>query len=186
MSQMRSNSARNRKAILQAARTQRSAGRPLQFNALAAAADVGVGTVYRHFADVEELTETLVLDLFQELQLNAAAAVKSQDPDRVARFFTYALGLLVNDPDFGAVATRQSCALAETSSSRQLLMSAISDLLDSARERGDFVTEFSTGDMVALTCGAAYAVRHSEAPPDRAAAYLRALLAGAQLPIAEG
>jgi len=65
MPAMRSDAARSRTRILEAAR-----GRPsdsIRLNDLARETGLGVGTVYRHFATVTSLIEALNIDALQEL-----------------------------------------------------------------------------------------------------------------------
>src|ERR1700755_1345585 len=76
---LRKDAARNRCRIMDAARAWATDRKPLQLNAVAQAADVGVGTVYRHFPTPEALTEALAADRFAALIREAAAAPPTQE-----------------------------------------------------------------------------------------------------------
>lgn len=71
---LRKDAARNRCRIMDAARALASSRKPLQLNAVAQAADVGVGTVYRDFPTPEALIEALAEDRFTVLIRQATAA----------------------------------------------------------------------------------------------------------------
>lgn len=59
---LRRDAARNRRRILDAARSLADDGKPLQLNLVAQHAGVGVATVYRHFPTSEALTEALAAE----------------------------------------------------------------------------------------------------------------------------
>lgn len=178
MAELRRDAARNRSRVLDAARALQDAGEPLQFNSIARAAEVGVGTVYRNFATVAELDEALVLPRFAEMEALAAAAAASGAARRVETFLEGALATLVTDHRFAAVATQPVLLGAEASEARARLVRVIGELLDGAREAGDFRTEVSSPDLLVLLCGLAYAVRRSHADPARSRRYLEILLRG--------
>ncbi|WP_291813662.1 TetR family transcriptional regulator [Cellulomonas sp.] len=131
-------------------------------NAVARAAGVGVGTVYRHFATVEELEETLAWDRFDEL----GALLDADGDDVLAHAIEAHVRLMVDDPVFERVMGRPDPHLEETGRRRDALLTRVDVALARARERGDLRPGVDAGDVVLLVCGLAYAVRHGGLRPD--------------------
>jgi AcrR family transcriptional regulator len=76
----RADARRNRERVLSAARAQFAAnGLEAQIDDIARAADVGVGTVYRHFPTKEALLEALAADRFIRLAEWAREALEAPD-----------------------------------------------------------------------------------------------------------
>ncbi|HYS34166.1 MAG TPA: helix-turn-helix domain-containing protein, partial [Pseudonocardiaceae bacterium] len=97
---LRKDAARNRCRIMDAARALVHTGRLVQLNAVAQAADVGVGTVYRHFPTPEALVEALAADRFTALidQAEQSAAA----PDALRGFLKAAVTAYLQDDAFAA------------------------------------------------------------------------------------
>ncbi|MBD7919921.1 TetR/AcrR family transcriptional regulator [Cellulomonas sp. Sa3CUA2] len=156
MDGLRKDAARNRERIVDAARRLLADGKPVGLNAVARAADVGVGTVYRHFAGVEELEETLAWDRFDEL----ADLLDEDGDDVLGRAIAAHVRLMVEDPVFERVMSRPQPHLEETARKRDALLARVDTAMARARERGDLRPGMGAGDVVLLVCGLAYAVRH--------------------------
>jgi AcrR family transcriptional regulator len=78
---LRADARRNRGAVLAAARDGFSAeGLDCQMEDIARSAGVGVGTVYRHFPNKDDLVAALVADRFQRLAERAEAALAEDNP----------------------------------------------------------------------------------------------------------
>lgn len=166
--------ARNRARILEAARATLAAGEPLQLNAVAHRAEVGVGTVYRHFPTPEALREGLVEHRFTELIALAAAVADDDDPGAaLRRFLADALGVYAADPEFAAVTTSASAERPETAELRAELQTAFGTLVDRAATR--LRPGYDGTDLLVLVCGLGYSARLR---PVRASAYIDALLDG--------
>jgi AcrR family transcriptional regulator len=78
---LRADARRNRERIIEAARdvfAKQGAG--AQMDDIAAAAGVGVGTVYRHFPDKHALMDELVAAKFRAFADNAEVALEVEDP----------------------------------------------------------------------------------------------------------
>jgi AcrR family transcriptional regulator len=177
----RRDAARNRAQILDAARRMVADGHSVQLNAVAREADVGVGTVYRHFATVDELLETLVLDRFRAMTTDARRAAEAPHPVPAFRaFLCSALAVYIDDEVFASVAATPQPALEETQVARAALLAEFGRLLQHVGETGSLRPSISAADAMALICGIAYAAklapgRSSEGAADR---YLGALLDG--------
>lgn len=82
----RSDVARNRSSILEAAREGfAEGGRQVEIRQIAARARVGVGTVYRHFPSRDDLVRTLVDLASQEGRALLEEAVREEDPSAAVR-----------------------------------------------------------------------------------------------------
>lgn len=172
---MRGDVVRNRQRLLEAAAAMRRRGQPLQLNAVAHEAGLGVGTVYRHFADIEELTEALVHDRFTELETHARDVT---DAASLRTFLGRALDILVADSDFAAVATKPEPALPMTVDARSSLLAALSGAIADAQRGSNASTPLSPREVLVLLCGLAYAIRRSGASSERVHLYLDAFLQG--------
>ncbi len=177
----RRDAVRNRAAILVAARQMATDGQAVQLNAVARAADVGVGTVYRHFPTVDALVETLVEDRFTTMAAAAQTAALAADPAQALRaFLSESLQIYVEDDLFAAAAIAATPVQAQTEQLRTQLGDSVGTLLEHARRAGAIRSSLSPREAVALLCGVALAVRMSPPAARREVAdrYLDALLGG--------
>ncbi|MDD7928019.1 TetR/AcrR family transcriptional regulator [Microbacterium thalli] len=162
METLRRDAARNRDRILAVAREATDRGEALSMNAVARAADVGVGTVYRHFATVAELEEVVACARFDELD----ALLDGSGADRFERAITAHVGLLVADPLFEAVTARPEPLLPETAAKRDALIARLDDVLDDARTDGRVRPDIDAAAILLLTCGVAHSIRTAGIAPD--------------------
>jgi AcrR family transcriptional regulator len=172
MPTLRSDAARNRERILAAARELSAAGEPVQLNAVARRAEVGIGTVYRHFASPDALAEGLVEHRFVRLTALARAAI--DDPDAVGAlraFLAESLTVFVEDPVFAAAAVNQNPVRGETRELRAELISQFAALV--ARCESRLRPGLDALDLMILTCGLGYSVRLR---PQKVSVYLAAML----------
>lgn len=171
---LRSDAARNRERILDAARGHAERGEPLALNAVARDAGVGVATVYRHFATVEELEEALVWDRFDDL----AHVLDEAEGGRLDTALTRHFELLVDDALFERVTARAVPSLPETATRRDALVSRLDSLMGSAT--GRLRPGIGAEDVLLLLCGLAHSVRGAGLPADapRARRLLGVTLAG--------
>jgi AcrR family transcriptional regulator len=174
MTTLRRDAARNRDRIITAARELNTRGEALQFNTVARWAEVGVGTVYRHFATPEALTEALVDDRFTELVDLASAAANGADPvGSLRRFLAESLQVFAEDASFAAASVNPRPARSETAALRTKLLDAFRALV--ASSAGALRPELDGDEMFILMCGLGYSARLR---PDKAPAYLDALMDG--------
>ena len=180
MDGQRRDAARNRAHIVEAARGRAAAGEGLALNAVARAADVGVGTVYRHFASVDELEEAVVAERFDEL----AALLRAAGPGQLEQVLTAHFRLLADDALFERVTARAEPALEQTTRTRDALIADLAELMARTRERGDLRPDVDAAGVLLLVCGLAHAVRSAgvpaDSPPGRA--LLRVVLDGLRPP----
>lgn len=171
----RSDALRNRERVVATAADMRRHGEPVQLNVVARKAGVGVGTVYRHFATVEQLTEALVLGRFDELERRAAGVTGQDD---LHGFLEHALAVFVDDDDFAAVATRPRPALSSTAEARHRLLAALTAAFDRVLAGGRPAQALTPVDALVLLCGVAHAIRVSGADADHSRRYLDTVLRG--------
>jgi AcrR family transcriptional regulator len=168
MEELRRDAARNRARILVAAREATDRGEALAMNAIARAADVGVGTVYRHFATVAQLEEVVVWDRFDELE----RMLDESGPDLLDRTIAAHVALLVADPLFEAVTARPHPVLPETAMKRDALIAGLGLVLERARGEGTVRDDIDATAVLLLACGVAHSIRSASLSPDSAEAQL--------------
>jgi AcrR family transcriptional regulator len=178
---LRRDSARNRERVLDAARDAVISGKPLQLNEIARAAEVGVGTVYRHFPSTEALVEAVVLPHFRQLVEDAHRGAREADPWlRLEAFLRRALHLQVDNAGFAAVVANQDNVLPETIAIKTELGGMFHQLLTAAIKAGCIRKGIQAQDINALLCGLVYSIQLAEAPRRTRLLelYLGVLLAG--------
>jgi AcrR family transcriptional regulator len=150
----RADARRNRERVLSAARAQFAAkGLEAQVDDIARAADVGVGTVYRHFPTKEALLEALAADRFMRLAEWAREALKA--PDAWEGF----CGFLRRSAELGANDRLLSEAMAERDAfqgaqrEKDELMEATAVLVERAQAAGELRPEIGAQDIAMLMCG---------------------------------
>lgn len=176
MDELRRDAARNRAQIIAAAQSFAVNGEPLALNAVARAANVGVGTVYRHFSTVEELEETLVWERFDDLD----ELLRDNSAGQLERVLRAHFTLLANDALFEKVIARSEPALEQTAEKRNGLIGQLQELMDLAKTRGQLRPEVDAQVILLLLCGLAHTLRIAQMTPDSAQAQtlLRVLLDG--------
>ena len=160
---LRRDSARNRERMLAAARDAVANGSPLQLNEIARAAEVGVGTVYRHFPSTEALVEAVVLPHFRRLLEDTQRGARQSDPWlRLTTFLRRALRLQLENAGFAAVVASQSSVLPETAAVKAELGGLFHQLLTAAIDAGCIRKGVQAQDINALLCGLVYAIQLAE------------------------
>ncbi|MEV0329376.1 helix-turn-helix domain-containing protein [Micromonospora echinospora] len=176
---LRADSARVRARMLAAARDRMAAGGlDLSMNAVAKAAGVGVGTVYRHFPTRQALLEALAAQSLETLVATAVAAAREPDVGTgLAALLRAGLRIQLSDPALAEVLAAVDAVCAETLDLSRDLAAAIATLLDRARTEGAIRPDLTADDLRRLLCGLQHAVRIG-ATDDDADRYLDILLAG--------
>jgi len=176
MNTIRRDVARTRLQIIEAARTLIGTGESPALNAVARAADVGVGTVYRHFATVAELEEAMVWEQFDTL----AKILSDAGPDQLAQVLSAHFRLLVEDPLFEKVTSRRQPALERTSQLQAALIEKLGELMGRSAELGHLRTDVEPAQVLLLLCGIAHSARTAQEAGDNigSAVMLRVVLDG--------
>jgi AcrR family transcriptional regulator len=154
---LRADARRNRERVLQAAREVfGNEGTEAQIDDVAAAAGVGVGTVYRHFATKDALVEALAADYFAGECEIATSALDLNDPWEA--FSTFIRN--------GAELLAANRALAQLSADRPEVMKQaavmadvelgffgiVETLIDRAKAAGVLRSDFELEDVPAIMC----------------------------------
>jgi AcrR family transcriptional regulator len=151
---LRADARRNREAVLAAAKQLfRELGLEAQMPDVAKAADVGVGTVYRHFPTKEDLIAALVAEHFERLRQQMALSLEMEDAWRgVAKFLRFAARVQADDR-----------GLCEVMGSRPDLMDAAARaaglpelcdrLVKRAQRQGELRRDLTWEDIPMIACG---------------------------------
>jgi AcrR family transcriptional regulator len=146
----------------------------VQLNAVARHAEVGVGTVYRHFPTPDALVEGLAEARFVELAETARQAITNPQPlDGLLQFLRRAFRAYTDDPAFAEASVNPAPSREETRIVRAQLLDHFAVLVERASPH--LRPGLDAADLMNLVCGCAYAARLR---PRRASAYLETLVRG--------
>ncbi|NYE95129.1 AcrR family transcriptional regulator [Psychromicrobium silvestre] len=175
---LRADSARNRTQILETARQMLlDDGALLSMNALAHAAGVGVGTVYRHFPTIQVLLESLAADSFAKLVTEAQAA--SNEPDgslAFERIIRAGFDGQLEDPGLAAILAAPSFECADMHDFALELFGSIGTIIVRARQAGALRPDITPDDIRRLLNGMHLATK--DLPTTKREQYLDVLLRG--------
>lgn len=136
----RADAALNRARILAAARTLfAERGSAVQLPEIARAAEVGIGTVYRHFPTQADLIEAAAAQRFAEIEEFARTECLRAEPgEGLARYLRHVGEVLTADRGLSAAieAARQSAGSAPRGESRSRLEEVIGELVERDRAAG--------------------------------------------------
>jgi AcrR family transcriptional regulator len=179
---LRADAARNRDQLLATARLAMAEGDlALQLNDIARRAQMGVGTVYRHFPTRRALVEALADSAFTTLVDEARTASRQDDIWTAVEVLLRALLLRqLTDPAFAEVISTgpDQDVAAQTTAHREQFRAAARTVLDRARQAGLLRPDLTDDDLHHLVCGTAFALRIGDDPTSRIDRYLRVLLDG--------
>jgi AcrR family transcriptional regulator len=152
---LRADARRNRERILRAANEVFAAkGQEAQMDDVAAQAEVGVGTVYRHFPTKNALMGALVAQKFAEFAANAREAHQVEDPwEAFAGSFRRNAELMARDAGVQYVLMSTDVVLEYIAPQKHELEVAMGKLVGRAKRAGVLRKDFKVGDMGMLMCG---------------------------------
>jgi AcrR family transcriptional regulator len=162
---LRADARRNHEAVLAAARELfAEQGLEAQMPDVAKAADVGVGTVYRHFPTKEDLIRALADDRFRRLAERARDALGEEDPWEAFQGFIR----------FSAEIQAEDRGLCEVMGSRADIMEAAAEaaglpelsdqLVKRAQRSGELRSDVSWEDVPMIACGLGRITQAQEGP----------------------
>ena len=181
MASTRTDALKNREHLLGVARTMVREGEATpSFNALAARAEVGVGTVYRHFADQHALLSALAEVQLAEFDALFAKAEAEEDAfEALSIVLRGAVELELDNPVAAEVLSApKSKATAQVKKRLQQLELASQAIVLRARKAKVIRGDVEAADFRRLACGIFLAAKSGEAPRQAAKRYVEIVLAG--------
>lgn len=158
MSALRSDAARSRSRILEAAGTH--ATDDLRLNEIAREAGVGVATVYRHFPTVRALVEALTAGSLDRLLTLAREAAAEPDPGTAFTLFLRGtLTLQLDDDGLQPILVTHDDEGPETSAVKAEIVTTAATVLDRAKAAGAVRGDVTLDQLQHLVCGIEHAVR---------------------------
>jgi AcrR family transcriptional regulator len=160
---LRADAERNRARILAAAgRLFAERGLDVTLDAVAEEAGVGVGTVYRRFADKEQLIDALFEERIAAITAHAEAGLAVEDPwDGVVLFLERALELNTADRGLTAVLLCAGRGAERVAQAREQIAPIVARLIARAQQAGQLRGDLEPTDMpllqFMLTAAAGYA-----------------------------
>ncbi|MFT3809907.1 MAG: helix-turn-helix domain-containing protein [Micropepsaceae bacterium] len=167
----RADAVRNREALIDAAKAAFSQSGPdVSLEEIARRADVGIGTLYRHFPTRDAVIEAVYRREVDQLGDAATALLKSHAPlDAMRRWLALSIDYLDTKkliaPALGTLTGGGGAALMAHSGSR--LVGAVTELLKAAQKAGAVRADVRANDLVQGFAGIAY---NTAAPGWRASA----------------
>jgi AcrR family transcriptional regulator len=150
---LRADAARNRELILQTARKCfAERGLSVTLNDIAHEAGVGVGTVYRRFADKDSLIEALLATKFEAMNTAAERAAEEIDPREALRL--YLMGVFefrARDRALADAIIRAGKARPSIVQERDRLERQVTAIISRARDAGVVRDGFDYRDLPMLT-----------------------------------
>ncbi len=175
----RADAVRNREAVLEAARQVLAAkGLAAPMDDIAAAAGVGVATVYRHFPNKTVLVDAVLTHGFEELTREAEAALGEPEAGAACFAFIRRAGEVMAR-DRVLVAAARALDRPERPAVVQRLFDVVDELLASARAVGAVRADVSAEELPPLLAGVGDAANLRGRPtPEILARYLDVVTAG--------
>ena len=179
---------RNRARLIEAARSALSAsppgaGAPVSLDAIARAAGVGIGTLYRHFPTREALTEAVYRAELDGVLAQAAVLLREHEPAEALRLWMDAYAAFVTAKR-GMAESLRSLLQAGTISAaqtRQRVTDTIQALLDAGARAGSLRADVRADDVAASLVGI-FLATPDPAQHDQAGRMLDLLAAGIRVP----
>lgn len=153
---LRADAERNRARLLEAARAAFASGQePVTLEQIARDADVGIGTLYRHFPTREALVEALYRKELADLGASADDLLAVQDPDQALRawmdrFSGYVTAKREMADTLRTVVASGSVAVPQI---REQLAQAVRKILDAGIAAGTLRDDVRPEDIVATVVG---------------------------------
>ncbi|GAA4611150.1 TetR/AcrR family transcriptional regulator [Actinoallomurus liliacearum] len=179
---LRADARRNRERVLRTAqRLFATEGLGVSLDEIARRADVGPGTVHRHFPTKEALYLAVATDQLERLVAEAEALAATDDPTAL---FTLLSRMMANGAENAAVKSALAAAEFDLRTAAPNvaadLTRHVADLLGRAHASGIVRDDVTVDEVMALVAGAFAAIRHAgaETSPERSAHLARLILDG--------
>ena len=185
---LRADARRNRERVLTAARAVfAEQGREAQMDDVARHAEVGVGTVYRHFPTKEALIEALAVDSFERVTAKAQEALEIEDPWEALTSTLWAgAEILASDRALSELMALIPGPMLQGLPVEQELNAAMTELIRRAQEAGALRPDVILDDIPMLMCGIGSATRKEHRCPDAWRRHLSIVIDGLRASTASG
>jgi AcrR family transcriptional regulator len=185
---LRADARRNRERVLTAARAVfAEQGREAQMDDVARQAEVGVGTVYRHFPTKEALIEALAIDSFERVVAKAKEALEIEDPWEALTATLWAgAEILADDRALSELMALIPGPMLQGLPVEQELNATMTELLRRAQESGALRADVILDDIPMLMCGIGSATRKEHRCPDAWRRHLSIVIDGLRANTASG
>lgn len=181
----RADAQRNRKRVLEAARECfADRGLDAQMDEVAKRAEVGVGTVYRHFPTKQALAEAIAADHFDRLAASAREALEDPDPwNGFSVFLRRSAEQQAGDRALAEVMAAEPEVMCDAASRRPDLHAALEELVTRAQRAGRLRRDLVPADVPMLICGIGRAtLAGSKGPTMSTRRHLEIMLDGLRAP----
>jgi AcrR family transcriptional regulator len=164
----RADARRNHERVLDAARICMAyKGVDAQVEEIARAADVGVGTVYRHFPTKDDLIEALAMERFERLAEIARAALDEDDAWAAFEEVMRASARIQSeDRALSEVLTSRPETMGRAADSVDML-GLVAELMERCKRAGAIRADADPRDVPMLLCALAGTYRNPYTNPDR-------------------
>lgn len=149
---LRRDAERNRRRILEAARELfAEKGAHVTLDDVARWAGVGVGTVYRRFADRNALIDALFAERVDQLAEVAERSAAMRDPwEGLVHLFEAQIGFQLEDRAFAEVLFKEEAGREATARARERIAPHVIALIERAKEAGVVRADLEVGDFPVL------------------------------------
>jgi AcrR family transcriptional regulator len=151
---LRADARRNREKVLAAARAVfAEQGVDAQMDDVARRADVGVGTVYRHFPTKDALLQALADELFDVLAAHAREMLELEDPwEAFLRTMWFGAGKTAGDRAFAEILGATTTAPRECPGKKDLVVT-VGLMMERAIAAGKMRPDLVIDDIPLIMCG---------------------------------
>jgi AcrR family transcriptional regulator len=162
---LRADARRNREAVIAAARKLfAEQGLDAQMPDIAKAAKVGVGTVYRHFPNKEDLIAALAADRFERMAEKAREGLEAEDPwEGLCDFIRFSAGIQAEDRGLGEVMGSRPEVMSEAAYAVGLDQ-LCDKLVKRAQRSGDLRRDLTWEDIPMVACSLGQATATQSGP----------------------
>jgi AcrR family transcriptional regulator len=185
---LRADARRNREKVLAAARAVfAEQGVDAQMDDVARRADVGVGTVYRHFPTKDALLNALSDELFEVIAAHARELLELDDPwEAFQRAMWFGGKKTAGDRAFAEILAAQRKALPRTCPGQEDLIATTSELMRRCIEAGKMRPDVVIDDIPLVMCGVGSASAMPHPSPEAWRRHLGIVLDGLRAEAASG
>jgi AcrR family transcriptional regulator len=185
---LRADARRNREKVLVAARAVfAEQGVDAQMDDVAKRADVGVGTVYRHFPTKEALLNALTDELFAVVAVHTRTLLTLEDPwEAFTRAMWFGAEKTAGDRAFTEIMAAQQKWPARTCPGKEDLLVTVGELMDRCKAAGRMRQDAMVEDIGLLMCGVGSASQMEHSVPDAWRRHLAIMLDGLRAEAASG